>query len=300
MTKQTFLVYGATGAQGAGVVEELLKLDNAQVVILTRDPSKDAAKKLAERGVIVHQGDLNDKKSVEAVFEKHSIDFVFLVTQFWEKFDASLEVAHGKTAIDVAKAAGTVKLFVYSSLENVEKKTNGKYKVPHFDGKGLVADYLRDSGIPHAEVMVSFYAQNFLGFFPPKKNEQGELVFSFPLPGPHKMDIIDVSQLGTLVVPMFLNPKEWNGKILTVGEGSYTGNEIAETFTKVTGKKAVFQGFKPEDAKSVVGEDLANMFQFYIDFEGQLRDSKKCREINPKLHTLEEFFKANEAWWKNL
>eukprot|EP01080_Neovahlkampfia_damariscottae_P006702 gene6702-10867_t len=296
---------GATGSQGGSVVKELLKLKNEkkdiEIVTITRDPTKESAKKLEEQGVVVFKGDLSDKKSIEEVYKQKEIDYVFLVTQFWEKFDQKLEEEHGKNFIDVTKEHGkNVKLLVYSSLENVEKLVEGKYKVPHFDSKGNVAEYLHKSGIPYAEVMVSFYSQNFLGFFPPKKNEEGELVFSFPLPHPHKMDIIDISQLGSLVVHLFENQKDWNGKVLTVGEGSYTGQEIVDIFTKVSGKKAVFKGFTPEEGKKIVGDEMANMFQFYIDFEGKLRDSKKCREINPKLNTLEDFFKNHESWWKAL
>ena len=67
MTK-SILVVGATGQQGSAVIDALLNDKEAasfSVLGLTRSPDSASAKKLAERGVKIVQGDLND---VPAVF----------------------------------------------------------------------------------------------------------------------------------------------------------------------------------------------------------------------------------------
>ena len=68
MTK-TILVVGATGKQGRAVIDALLNSSDAQsfnILGLTRNPTSPVAQKLADKGVQIVQGDLND---VPAVFK---------------------------------------------------------------------------------------------------------------------------------------------------------------------------------------------------------------------------------------
>jgi len=37
-----------------------------------------------------------------------------------------------------------LKYFIWSGLENVEKETNSKIKVPHFDVKGQITEYAHE------------------------------------------------------------------------------------------------------------------------------------------------------------
>jgi uncharacterized protein YbjT (DUF2867 family) len=300
MGKEKILVFGGTGAQGGSVIDYLLKDGGYDVVTVTRDVTKDAAKKLEERGVKVVRGDLKDKESLRNAFL--GVAYVFLVTApDWKKMDSGVEEEEGRNVIDVAKESQHVKHFIFSSLENVDKLVKGKYKVPHFDSKGRISEYLQQSGLAYSNVLISFYDQNLLrpmGFM--KKNDKGELVLSIPLPDHVKLDVFDISQLGSIVLHILKHHEDWNGKSLGVCEGSYTGPEIAGIFSKVLGRNVVFQGADPESAKKFVGEEFANMFKFYVDFEGKIRDAKKCREINPNLHSLEEFIKIHSDHFKNL
>lgn len=71
MTK-IIAVTGATGAQGGGVVNVLLKTPGWKVRAITRNPTGDKAKALAARGVEVVQGNLDDEDSLVKAFEVHS------------------------------------------------------------------------------------------------------------------------------------------------------------------------------------------------------------------------------------
>jgi len=295
MTKPTILVIGATGQQGGSVIDYLLKGHHYQVAALTRDPTKDKAKALEAQGVKLFKGDLSQPETLKEAFK--GIHGLFLVTQFWEKFSIDLELQDGKNAIDAAIEAG-VKHVVFSTLEDVEKELG--YKVPHFDGKGRISAYAKSKNVPLTEVFVSYYTNNILGFFPPKKNEEGTYVFAWPTDKDAKVDFVDVTQLGGVVSAIFQHPHDWIGKHLGVSEGSYTGTEVAEIFTKVTGKKAIFVGIPYEDAKKTFGEDLSNMFRYYKDKEGKLRDPKTSRHLYPKLCNFEEFLHVHEKWWKAL
>ena len=66
---KVILVTGATGKQGGSCIQALLAAPNATdftLLAVTRNPESASAKKLAEQGVKIVQGDLND---VPAIFE---------------------------------------------------------------------------------------------------------------------------------------------------------------------------------------------------------------------------------------
>ena len=64
--KKLIAVVGATGAQGGGLARAILADPEGGFAVraLTRDPSKDAAKALADQGAEVVQADIDDEASV--------------------------------------------------------------------------------------------------------------------------------------------------------------------------------------------------------------------------------------------
>jgi NAD(P)-dependent dehydrogenase (short-subunit alcohol dehydrogenase family) len=62
-------VTGATGSQGGGVVNIVKKVSGWKVRAVTRDPSSDAAKKLAEEGIEVVQANFDNENSLHKAFE---------------------------------------------------------------------------------------------------------------------------------------------------------------------------------------------------------------------------------------
>ena len=62
-------VKGATGAQGGGVVNVMKKVPGWKVRALTRNPTGDAAKKLAKGGVEVIRADFDDEGSLRQAFK---------------------------------------------------------------------------------------------------------------------------------------------------------------------------------------------------------------------------------------
>ena len=87
-----------------------------------------------------------------------------------------------------AKAAG-VQHVIWSTLEDTRKwvpladdrmpTLQGKYKVPHFDGKGEADQFFRDAGVPTTFLLTAFYWDNFIYFGAgPKRGPDGELALS--------------------------------------------------------------------------------------------------------------------------
>ncbi|OCF73515.1 hypothetical protein I204_05358 [Kwoniella mangroviensis CBS 8886] len=118
---RTILITGATGQQGGATLRALaesIRLSEGlsiriRILALTRDASsKKANTSLSIPGVQVVPGDLNDKSSIDKIFELYAIDSVFSVQDIFQ----GNEVEQGTTLVDVAVKHG-VKHFVYTSVD---------------------------------------------------------------------------------------------------------------------------------------------------------------------------------------
>lgn len=259
MEQKTIAVVGATGAQGKGVVDALVKDSNFRVRAITRNPAKYSGKAHE-----VVKADLTDLESLTEAFK--NAHGVFVVTNFWEGAD---EVAQGKTAIQAAKDAG-VNHFVWSTLPNVEEISNGAFEVPHFTGKAKVDEYIKNAGFEnYTFVQPPFYFQNLLGQLGAQQQQDGSVGWTLPIdPAKKVIHMSDINDLGKVVAGAFLNPeKVGNGSYLSLATGLYSFNDVIDafkengktySFTQVPG--AVFSTFF-EGAKEIT--DMMGYFEAY-------------------------------------
>ncbi|KAK5631561.1 hypothetical protein RRF57_007275 [Xylaria bambusicola] len=173
MSKRIVTVFGATGVQGGSVVDALLNdavTANTYVIRgVTRNPSSAAAEALRTRGVSTVQADLNDISSLsKAVSGSYAI---FAVTDFWGPFKelgqetaAKLETAQG---VNIATAAlstlDTLQHFIFSTLPDTSRITSGIVRVPHYESKVRVKEYIESQPELRAVttfVWPGFYASN--------------------------------------------------------------------------------------------------------------------------------------------
>ena len=76
--------------------------------------------------------------------------------------DSEREYTQAKNIIDSAVAEESVKHIIWSTLEDTrmfkdEIEFIGKYKVPHFDEKGMVSKYLNTLNIKSTNLYTSFF-----------------------------------------------------------------------------------------------------------------------------------------------
>ncbi|KAI0506967.1 hypothetical protein F5B22DRAFT_659857 [Xylaria bambusicola] len=173
MSKRIITVFGATGVQGGSVVDALLNdaiAANTYVIRgVTRNPSSAAAEALRTRGVSTVQADLNDMSSLSAAVSGSYA--IFAVTDFWGSFKelgqekaAELETAQG---VNIATAAlstlDTLQHFIFSTLPDASRITSGAVKVPHYESKAHVKEYIESQPELRAVttfVWPGFYASN--------------------------------------------------------------------------------------------------------------------------------------------
>ncbi|HEX8042503.1 NmrA/HSCARG family protein [Candidatus Deferrimicrobium sp.] len=301
-------VVGATGAQGGGLCRAILgdKGGGYSVRALTRNASTDKAKDLKKLGAEVVTADIDDVESLKRAF--HGAHGAFCVTFFWEHFSPEKEVAQAKNMAVAAKQAG-VKHAIWSTLEDTRKwvplhdnrmpTLNGKYKVPHFDGKGEADRVFADHGVPTTCLLTSFYWENLIYFgMGPKRGEDGNLYITFPMGG-KKLPGIAADDIGKCAYAIFRRGNEFIGKTVGIAGDHLTGRQMAAALTKALKQEVRYNDVSP-DAYRRLGfpgaEDLGNMFQFKRDFEKDFCGARSLdfsRGLNPTMQTFEIWLAAN-------
>jgi uncharacterized protein YbjT (DUF2867 family) len=291
-TQQHILVTGATGAQGGSVARHLLQRRKFAVRALTRNPDSEKALALKEAGAEIVKGDLDDIESLKAAL--NGVYGVFGVTNFWEHFEK--EAQQGRNLVD-AVAAANVEHFVFSTLPNAKKLTNGELDVPHFDIKGQLEEYARSRGLKATFVHVAFYFENFLSFFPPQKQEDGTFTFGFPQ-GDTPLAGVAVEDLGGIVAPVFENSEKFIGKVIGAVGDDLPPKTYADIMTRTLGKTVKYN-FIPREVFASFGfpgaEDLANMFDFNRRFiPNRQTDIDQSRALYPELQTFKSWLNTHK------
>ncbi len=244
------LVTGATGNQGGATIRHLLEHGGFQLRAMTRNPSSDAAKKLAERGVEVVQGDLDDEASLERALA--GVWGVFGVQNTWEA-GVQKEEEQGIRLVKSARKAG-VKHFVYTSVGSAHLKTG----IPHFDNKSRVEDALRASEFPsYAIIRPVFFMENLLSpwFL------QGDTVVTAMNPDT-KLQMVAVDDIGRFGAQAFIDSEKWNGAEVDIAGDAITMVEAAEIVSKIKGSAFRFQQI-PIEAVRENSEDFALMLEWF-------------------------------------
>jgi uncharacterized protein YbjT (DUF2867 family) len=308
--KRIIAVAGATGAQGGGLVRAILSDPSSGFAVraLTRDVNSTKAKELAKLGAEVVAADVDDLESLKKAFK--GAYGAFCVTFFWAHFSPEREVAE---ATHMAKAAkeNRVQHVIWSTLEDTRKLVplsdnrmptlNGKYKVPHFDGKGEADHVFTDLGLPVTFLLTSFYWDNLIYFGSgPKKGPDGKLAITMPM-GDKKLPGIAVEDIGKCAFGILKKGHEYIGKRVGIAGEHLTGAQMAAALTRALGKEVHYNSVPPEVYRSFGfpgAEDLGNMFQYKRDFEAEFcgaRNLEFSRSLNPALQTFDQWLAKNSS-----
>ncbi len=280
------LVTGATGSQGGAVARSLLA-SGWSVRAITRDPSKPAARALAEKGVQVVRGDLDDRASVDQALK--GVYGVFSVQAFMEQGTAG-EIRQGKTLADVAKATG-IEHLVYSSVAGAERNTG----IPHFESKWEIEQYIRTLELAATIFRPVFFMYNFNS---PLFNLQQSILggtLSLAIRPDKSLQMLAAEDLGTFVAMAFEKPNNFTGKAIELAGDEMTMVQASEIFSRVMGRPVRFVEMSIEQVRSF-SEDLALMFQWFNE-KGFQADIPALRGLHPQLMTLETWLRKT-GWGK--
>jgi len=308
--KKIITVFGATGAQGGGLVRAILNDKNSSFSVraVTRDANSEKAKVLAQLGAQVVTADIDDVQSIKKVLE--GAYGAYFVTFFWEHFSVEKEQQEVANFIKAAKEAD-LKHIVWSTLEDTRNwmalnddrmpTLQGKYKVPHFDGKGEADKFFKDAGLPTTFLRTSFYWDNFIHFgMGPKKGEDGNYYITFPMDD-KKLAGIAAEDIGKCAYGIFKKGAEVIGKTIGIVGEKLNGYEMAEKLSKALKINVIYKNVSPETYRSFGfpgADDLGNMFQFKRDFNADFngaRNENLSKELNPQLQNFDNWLSKNTS-----
>jgi uncharacterized protein YbjT (DUF2867 family) len=308
--KKVIAVVGATGMQGGGLVRAILaeKGGEFSARALTRKTGSEKAKELAKLGAEVVAADLDDVGSLKRAFA--GAYGAFCVTNFWEHFSPEKEIDQARNMAQAATAAG-LKHVIWSTLEDTRKwvplsdnrmpTLMGKYKVPHFDGKGEADRVFAETGVPTTNLLTSFYWDNLIYFgMGPKKGPDGKLAITMPM-GDKKLPGIAAEDIGTCALAIFRKGRDYIRKTVGIAGEHLTGGQMAVALSKALGQEIRYNAVTPE-AYRMFGfpgaDDIGNMFQFKRDFNDLFcgaREPEVARGLNPSLQTFDQWLARNKS-----
>jgi uncharacterized protein YbjT (DUF2867 family) len=306
--QKVIVVFGATGAQGGGLVRAIHADSGGGFVAraLTRDVNSPKAAALKELGAQVVAANVDDPASIEKAFE--GAYGAFCVTFFWDHFSVEKEQAQARSMASAAKKAG-LKHVIWSTLEDTRKLVplsdnrmptlHGKYKVPHFDGKGEADEYFRQAGVPTTFLLTSFYYDNLIHFgMGPKKGPDGNLVFSLPM-GNKPLPMIAAEDIGRCAYGICKKGPELIGKTVGIAGVHLSGRHIAESLANALGQPVSYNAVPFDDYRKLGfpgADDLGNMFQYKHDFNEQFCGARSLafsKSINPAIQSFDKWLGRN-------
>jgi hypothetical protein len=269
-TKKIIAIVGATGTQGSSVACTFLRLPNWHVRCLTRNPTSEKARQLAEQGSEVVEADLNDEESLRRAFA--GANAIFLNTDFWQPYRDALasgvddlasakqgykvEITHGENAANVAATIPTLEKFIYSALGPMKKASGGKYSDSHhWETKAHIVDYIETQKPELAKktsfIYVTCYISNpFL--YPKFQPESKQFVSVMPARKTMRMPIIDAARSTGPFVRGLVEDEAAGMKLLAYDD-YISMEELMKVWARVLGREVEYIQMTVKDMNEKLG-----------------------------------------------
>lgn len=295
------VICGATGVQGGSIIKTLLETKKYKIRGLTRNVDSETSKKLKKKGVEMVKCDLFNKNDIEKAFE--NADIVYAVTNYWDPEillkDPLKEELQGKLIADVVKEKN-IKWLLWSSLNDVEKDTDGKLKKAYqWTGKNHVEKYIKQLNIPATFIYIAFYVSNIGSWFKVYEDNNGNMVL--PIPYCNEKTLIDIvdpeNDIGPVVFKVLNDKNKYLNKIIPISCDKVTLGELADNYGKKIGKKIkvinVDRKTISEKYPELNREEIIQMFEFINEY-GALGKTglnyNDTRKICPDIKSFKERF----------
>lgn len=288
------LVFGATGKQGGACVDALLAGKQCEVHAIVRKTVSPAAKALAARGVILHQGDFKSKESMEAAMRDSICNTVFLMTAYHPfKNKPKAETVQGISAIDAIAAVNPNAFVIFTSVVGAGKSPAA---LTHINSKGVIETHLKQSAIKRWFILrpAAFYesVDDKANGNPLKKGKvkyltRAEATVAY-------VSIVDV---GYAAASAITAPDAWVGKTVSFAGGKHTGTELAAALTEVSGTSSKYSLMLPRFLVGCLMPELAAMAR-YMETGAQANepDWEASKQLVPNIMDAKAFFRSKGAY----
>ncbi|WP_370415625.1 NmrA/HSCARG family protein [Streptomyces fradiae] len=313
--KKIITVFGATGRQGGGLARAILAEhgDAAEFAVraVTRHPDSEPAQELKRLGAEIVRADMDDEASLPAAFE-HAYG-AFCVTNFWEHLSAEREGVQAEAMARAAAHAG-VQHAIWSTLDDTREcvplddprmpTLQGRYKVPHFDGKAEADHHFADAGVPTTFLRTTFFWENLLGAFAPEHGADGALWLTYPM-GDSRLSGMASDDVGKTALSVFrLGGSAVAATISIAGEHLKVA-DMAAALTEAVDRPVRYRPLTADEwrAQGAPGADeTGNMFQYYAECEQRFTDARDLdavRRLNPALQDFSTWLAAHHEALRN-
>ena len=294
----TILVVGATGMQGGGVARHLLKQGACKIRCMTRHPDSEPAKLLQQQGAEVLQADLDDPASIRRAVR--GCKGVFGVTNFWEAHFREYE--QGVNLIDAVAQEGVGHL-VLSTLPSSKGMSHGAIELPHFETKARMEEHARLRKVPFTFVHIAFYYENFVIYFPPRRQPDGSYSFGFPL-GDACLGAVAAEDIGGVVASIFGSRDQFLNKTVEIIADEMPAEQYAEVMSRLLRRKISYSHI-PRETYASLGfpgaRELADMFEFLRVYTPTKRDHiTRCQQLFAGMQKFEPWLQNSAHKFNSL
>lgn len=261
------LLTGATGKCGNAAAKELLG-KGASLRALVRDAAR--AVDLDVAGVELVIGDAGDAASLDQAFA--GCDKALLILP---NSEGQLDME--KQFIDRARAAGVNHIVKLSSMEAMATAFS-----PIPQGHWASEEYLRASGLAWTMIKPNFFMQNLLSNAVTIKSMNK---FFLPM-GEGKTGMSDCRDIGAVIAETLAGDGHENQSYEVTGPDLLTFYEVADTFTKVLGRKIEYVNQPMEAFRETLSQFLTN--EWHLNAVCELFREIAEGGLNHKTDTMRE------------
>jgi hypothetical protein len=311
-------VVGATGTQGGSVVQSLLQTKDYTLRAVTRNRKSDGAQALLAQGVDIVEADLNDLQSLQAAFTGSYA--IYSVTNFFEAFPKTgdtkaieIEVKQGINLAKAAAATTSLQHYIWSTLPNSRRVSNGKVIVPHYEAKNQVDDFIKATPELFNKttfLWVTFYSGNinypWYKPFPVPNSNPAKLYIVWATPANVPMKLIgdESVNVGLFVKAILEQPqKTLPGKFVLAASDDMTAEELMSAWAQLEDKGLVFLQVGKNvyyDMWPIWGEIMDKSHQYWelmkdLSFTGESVLTKDDLGVTGLVNTKAAFAKIQAA-----
>ena len=215
--------------------------------------------------VTVWQANFSEPNTLLKAFD--GADAVYALTNFYDsevQGDTMEEARQGCAMADIAKQAD-VKLFIWSTIPSALLRTGARFDSPRLvENKFTVSQYLKYRQVPHVDLYVGFYMDNWINFGQISKATDGAIGISQPRLHPDtKIGMVWAERDLGRVVGSVLNafnrrPSDVLNRSFYAVSGQYCTNDLKNRIEDVLGCRSMVV-----TPQSTGFHDLDIMYDYY-------------------------------------
>ncbi|GAA1865765.1 NmrA/HSCARG family protein [Pseudonocardia ailaonensis] len=251
------LVTGATGKQG-GAVARALRAAGTEVHGLVRNPESARASALADLGVHLVEGDLDQPETLKRALDGARGLFSIQTPDFTD-LNGDAEIRRAQRLAAAAATAG-VEQVVHTSSSNSARQIDEERWSPFlahvFRVKALAEDALREVGARSTTILrPSAFMENFL---PPSyfyaKGSTDRILVAYDLDVPQAFVAVD--DIGSAAAAAFADPERFDSVELELASERLSFREAVATLRQVWGRPLTVA----ESVEEAIAEGLPEVF----------------------------------------